>query len=88
MLWHLLVILLSPLSRMLARLLGDDRDCQVLALRQQVLILQRQLGKRPRLSRAEKLALLLTCVRMKQAQLLACLMLVKPATLARMIHPQ
>jgi len=41
---------------------GADPD---LALRQQLLILQRQLGKRPRLSRAEKLALLLTCVRMR-----------------------
>jgi putative transposase len=62
-------------------LLRDDRDRQVLALRQQVLILQRQLGKRPRLSRAEKLALLLACVRMKQTELLDCLMIVKPATL-------
>lgn len=59
MFWHLLLILLSPLSAILARLLGDDRDRQVLALRQRVLILQRQVGKRPRLSRAEKLVLLL-----------------------------
>ena len=81
MFWHLLLILLSPLSAMVARLLGDDRDRQVLVLRQQVLILQRQLGKRSRLSRAEKLALLFTCVRMKQKQLLDCLMIIKPATL-------
>ena len=81
MFWHLLLPLLSPLSAMLVRLLGDDRDRQILALRQQVLSLQRQLGKRPRLSRAEKLALLLMCVRMKRTQLLDCLMIVKPATL-------
>jgi transposase len=81
MFWHLLLILLSPLSAILARLLGDDRDRQVLALRQQVLILQRQLGRHPRLSQTEKQALLLNCVRMRQAQLLDCLMLVKPATL-------
>ena len=46
MFWHLLLILLSPLFAMAARLLRDDRDRQILALRQQVLILQRQLGKR------------------------------------------
>jgi len=81
MFWHLLLILLSPLSAMVVRLLGVGRDRQALALRHQVLVLQRQLGKRPRLSRAEKLALLLTCVRMKQTQLLDCLMIIKPATL-------
>jgi hypothetical protein len=79
--WHQLRIIRPPLSAMLTRPLGDDPDRQVLALRQQVLIFQRQLGKRPRLSRAEKLALLLTCARMKPAQLLDCLMAIKPATL-------
>ena len=39
MFWHLLLILLSPLSVMVSRLRGDDRDRQVLALRQQILIL-------------------------------------------------
>jgi len=72
MFWHLLLILCSPLASLISGLLRDDRDRQVLALRQQVLILRRQLGKRPRLSRAEKLALLLTCVRMKQTELLDC----------------
>jgi putative transposase len=81
MFWRLLLVLFSPLTFLLSVLLRDDRDRQILALRQQVLILQRQVGKRPRLSRAEKLALLLTCVRMKQRQLLDCLMIVKPATL-------
>ena len=81
MLWHLLLILLSPLSVTVSRVLGDDRDRQILALRQQVLTLQRQLGKRPRLSRAEEVALLLMCVRMKQTDLLDCLMIVKPSTL-------
>jgi len=81
MLWHLLLVLLSPLASLASGLLRDDRDRQILALRHQVLILQRQLGKRPRLGRAEKLALLLTCARMKQAQLLDCLMVTKPATL-------
>jgi len=81
MFWHLLLVLLSPLASLISGLLRDDRDRQILALRQQVLILQRQVGKRPRLSRVEKLALLLTCVRMRQTQLLDCLMITKPATL-------
>ncbi len=44
-------------------------------------ILRRQLGKRSRLPRGEKLALLLTCLRMKQRQLLTSLLIVQPATL-------
>jgi hypothetical protein len=39
--WDLLLVLLSALAPLLSDLLGDDRDRQVLALRQQVLILQR-----------------------------------------------
>jgi transposase InsO family protein len=81
MFWHLLLVLFSPLASLMLGLLRDDRDRQVLALRQQVLILQRQVGKRTRLSRTEKLILLLACARMKQRQLLDCLMIVKPATL-------
>ena len=81
MFWHLLLALLLPLASLISGLLRDGRDRQILALRQQVLILQRQLGKRPRLSRAEKLVLLLACARMKQRQLLDFLMIVKPSTL-------
>jgi hypothetical protein len=46
-----------------------------------VLIIQRQLGKSPRLVRTERLALLLTCLRMKKEQLLSSLLIVKPDTL-------
>lgn len=81
MFWHLLLVLCAPLASLLSGLLRDDRDRQVLALRQQVLILQRQVGKRTRLSRTEKLVLLLAGARMKQTHLLDCLMIVKPATL-------
>ena len=63
MFWHSLLVLFSPLAALLSGLLRHDRDRQILALRQQVVILQRQLGKRPRLSRAERLALLLLCMR-------------------------
>jgi len=84
--WRLPLVLCSPLAFLLSGLLRDDRDRQVLALRQQMLILQRQVGKRARLSRIEKLALLLTCVRMKQTRLLDCLMIVKPAILVNWHH--
>jgi len=80
MFWHLLLILLSPLSTLCLRLLRDDRDREILALRQQVLILQRRLAKRPQLLRIERLALLLTSLGMKKQQLLASLMIVRPAT--------
>jgi transposase InsO family protein len=71
----------SPLASLLSGLLRDDRDRQVLALRQQVLILQRQLGKRLQLSRGKRLAMLLICMRMKPRQWADRLMIVKPATL-------
>jgi hypothetical protein len=71
----------SPLASLLSGLPRDDRDRQILALRQQVLILQRPSGNRPRLSRAVGLAMLLLHMRMGQQQLLDCLVIVKPATL-------
>jgi len=46
MFWHALLVLLSPLSALMSRLIVDDRDRDILALRQQALILQRQPGKR------------------------------------------
>ena len=81
MFWHLLLLWLSPGSALIAALLRDDRDRQVLVLRQQILVLQRQLGKRAHLTRAEKLALLLVSLKMRRQQLLNSLMIVEPATL-------
>ena len=49
MFWHAVLLLLGPLSSLVRHLLRDDRDREILALRQQVLIVQRRLGKRPRL---------------------------------------
>ena len=64
------MLLLLPLATPCLRRVRNDRDRQILALRQQVLILHRQLGKRARLNRTDKFALLLVCARMKQHQLL------------------
>lgn len=80
MFWHLLLLALSPASALITTLLRDDRDRQVLALRQQVLILRRQLGKRQHLSPAERLMLLLTTCGMKHRQLLDCLIIIRPTT--------
>ncbi len=44
MFWYLLLILLSPLSSLCLRLLHDDHDREILALRQQMLILQHLLA--------------------------------------------
>ena len=83
MFWHLLLMLTSPLSALVTALLRGEDDCdrQIPALRQQIIILQRQLGKRPQVSRAGGSAPLLVCARTKQRQLRGCLRIVEPATL-------
>ena len=80
MFWHVVLLLFSPLASLIGRLTVDDRDRETLALRQQVLILQRQLGKRPRLTRTERLALVLTRVRMRKQRLFSSPLIVKPDT--------
>jgi hypothetical protein len=56
-----------------------DRGSQSLALRQQVLNLQGQLEKRPRLSRIDKLVPPLLCVRTEQRQVLDIPIIARPA---------
>ena len=80
MFWRLLLALLSPFYALVHGLLPDDRDRQILALRQQVLILQRQVGKRPHLSRGQRLALLVSSRGMTPRQLLCTLLIAKSAT--------
>ena len=81
MLWNVLFLLFSPWYLLLGRLLRDDRDRQILLLHQQLLIVQRRVGKRLSLSRGEKLTLVLGSLGMKTRQLLDSLVLIKPATL-------
>lgn len=78
---HLRLVLFAPLAPLLSGPLGDGRDRQILALRQQVIVLKRRLAKRPGLSRAEKLALLLACARRKPTQFPGFPMIVNIATL-------
>jgi len=53
----------------------------MLVLHQQVLILQRQPGKRPSLDRAERLALVLSSMRLLSQKLVDSILIVKPSTL-------
>ena len=45
MIWHIVLLLVSPLAALIGRLTLDDRNREILALRQQVLIHQRHLGQ-------------------------------------------
>jgi hypothetical protein len=72
---------ISSSAALVGRLMHDCQGRAVLARRQHVLIPQRQLGKRPRIMRTERPALLLTCLRTENGQLLNFLLIVKLATL-------
>jgi transposase InsO family protein len=80
MFYHLLLLFLSPLYALLGRLLLDDRDREIVTLRQQLGIMQRQLGRRPSLVPAERLALVLSSLRLSRRRLLGGVMIVTPAT--------
>ena len=81
--WHLILVLFSPVYLMLALLFRDDRARLVVALVQQVLVLQRELGRRPSLVKAERLALVLSGLLLGKKKLAKTLMIVKPETLVR-----
>jgi len=81
MFWYLMLMLFSPLYLMFALLFRDDRARLVLALYQRVLILQRQLGKRPSLAKGERLALVLSSLLVAKQRVTGALLIVKPETL-------
>jgi hypothetical protein len=81
MFWHLILILFSPLYLMFALLIRGDQARLVVALYQQVLVLQRQLGKQPSLMKGERLALVLSGLLLAKERLGEALLIVKPETL-------
>jgi len=83
MFWHVILLLFSPLYLMFVLAFRDDRARLVLALHQQVLVLQRQLGKRPSLVKGERMALVLSGLLLARKRLGEALMIVKPETLVR-----
>jgi len=83
MFWHLILVLLSPLYLMFALLFRSDQARLVVALYQQVLVLQRQLGKQPSLVKGERLALVLSGLLLARKRLGETLMIVKSEMLVR-----
>ena len=83
MFWHLILVLFSPVYLVFALVFRDDRARLVVALYQQVLVLQRQLGKQPSLVKGERLALVLSGLLVGKTKLAEALMIVKPETLVR-----
>ena len=83
MFWHLILVLFSPLYLMFALVFRSDQARLVVALYQQVLVLQRQLGKQPSLVKGERLALVLSGLLLARKRLGEALLIVKPETLVR-----
>lgn len=83
MLYYFYLLLLAPIYSLMSILLLRDQDREILLLRQQLLILHRQLGRKPAYGRLEKLALLLAALRLSKRRLAAALSIVQPDTLLR-----
>jgi hypothetical protein len=81
MFWHMMLMLFSPLCLLFGLVLRSDQARLVLALYNQVLVLQRQLGKRPSLVPIERLALVLSSLLLGKEKLREALLIVKPETL-------
>jgi len=81
MFWYVMLMLFSPLYLMLGLVFRSQQARLVLALYQQVLILQRQLGKRPTLAPSERLALVLSSLLLGKEKLREALLIVRPETL-------
>ena len=81
MFWHVMLMLFSPLYLMFGLVFRSEQTRLVLALHHQVLILQRQLSKRPSLVPGERLALVLSSLLLGKEKLRETLLVVKPETL-------
>ncbi len=83
MFYYLYLLLLAPLYSLGSSLFLRDQNREILLLRQQLLILQRQLDGKPACGPLEKLALLLAALRLSKRRLAAALLIVQPDTLLR-----
>jgi transposase InsO family protein len=81
MFWHVMLMLFSPLYLMFGLVFRSEQARLVLALHHQVLVLHRQLGKRPSLVPVERLALVLSSLLLGREKLRGVLLIVKPETL-------
>ena len=69
MFYYLHLLLLVPIYSLVSSLLLRNRDREILLLRQQLLIMRRQLGRKPAYGRLEKLAVLLAALRLSKRRL-------------------
>ena len=83
MFYYLHLLLLAPIYSLVCSLLLRDRDREILLLRQQLLIMRRQLGRKPAYGHLEKLALWLAALRLSKRRLASALLIVRPDTLLR-----
>ena len=83
MFYYLHLLLLAPIYSLVSSLLLRDQDREILLLRQQLLIVRRQLGRKPAYGRLEKLTLLLAALRLSKRRLASALLIVRPDTLLR-----
>jgi len=87
LLWCIITILMDVFATLKAA--QDEKDLEIIMLRQQVRILQRKISSSPRISKPEKLILTALTYRMKQTTagfhncLQRCLLLFKPDTLLK-----
>ena len=83
MFYYLHLLLLAPIYSLVSSLLLGDQEREILLLRQQLLIMQRHLGRKLAYGRLEKLALLLATLRLSKRRLAAARLIVQPDTLLR-----
>jgi len=83
MFYYFHLLLLAPIYSLVSSLLLRDQDREILLLRQQLLIMQRKMVRKPAYGRLEKLALLLAALRLSKRRLASALLIVQPDTLLR-----
>ena len=83
MFYYLHLLLLAPLYSWVSSWLLRDQNREILLLRQQLLIMQRQLGRKPTSGGLEKLALLLAALRLSKRRLASAVLIVQPDTMLR-----
>jgi len=77
------LLLLAPVHSLVSSLLLRDQNHEILLLRQQLLIMRRQLGRKQACGRLEKVALSLAALRLSKQRLASALLIVRPDTLLR-----
>jgi transposase InsO family protein len=83
MYYYLHLLLLAPIYSLVSSMFLRDQDREILLLCQQLLIMQRQLGRKPAYGRLERFGLLLAALRLSKRRLASARLIVQPDTLLR-----